>query len=80
MTPRATARAAYALDTARGRTLKAASAMASFTAITRKKRARRHKNAGAARKAKLARRSTVSYAEVFAACGEPGKPAPKKPV
>ena len=54
------------------------SAMASFTAITRKKRARRHKNAGAARKAKLARRSTVSYAEVFAACGEPGKPAPKK--
>jgi hypothetical protein len=52
--------------------------MASFTAITRKKRARRHKNAGAARKAKLARRSTVSYAEVFAACGEPGKPAPKK--
>jgi hypothetical protein len=52
--------------------------MASFTAITRKKRARRHKNAGAARKAKLARRSTVSYAEVFAACGEPGKAAPKK--
>ncbi|MFO0637495.1 MAG: hypothetical protein U0168_32120 [Nannocystaceae bacterium] len=50
--------------------------MASFTAITRKKRARRHKNAGAARKAKQARRSTLSAAELFAALGEPGKPAP----
>ena len=51
--------------------------MASFTAITRKKRARRHANAGKARKAKQARRSTLSSAELFAACGEPGKPAPK---
>ena len=51
--------------------------MASFTAITRKKRQRRHRNAGRSRKAKDARRSTVSSAELFAACGEPGKPAPK---
>jgi hypothetical protein len=51
--------------------------MASFTAITRKKRARRHGNAGKARKAKESRRSTVSYGELFAALGEPGKPAPK---
>jgi hypothetical protein len=53
--------------------------MASFTAITRKKRARRRRNMGAARKAKQALRSTVSYDELFAACGEPGKAAPKQP-
>lgn len=51
--------------------------MASFTDITRRKRTRKHKNAGAARKRKQARRSTLSYTEVFAALGEPGKPAPK---
>jgi len=51
--------------------------MASFTAITRSKRARRHANAGRRRKAKQSRRSTLSYAEVFAACGEPGQPAPQ---
>jgi hypothetical protein len=53
--------------------------MASFTDITRRKRSRKHKNAGAARKRKQARRSTVSYDELFAACGEPGQPAPKAP-
>ena len=51
--------------------------MASFTAITRKKRARRRRNMGAARKAKQSRKSTASYEELFAACGEPGKAAPK---
>ena len=43
----------------------------------RRKRARKHKNAGAARKRKQGRRSTLSYDELFAACGEPGQPAPK---
>lgn len=52
--------------------------MASNTEISTKKRKRRHKNAGAARKAKLSRKSTASYDELFAGCGEPGKPAPKK--
>jgi hypothetical protein len=51
--------------------------MASFTQISKTKRARRHAKAGAARKAKQGRRSTVSEAELFAGCGEPGKPAPK---
>ena len=51
--------------------------MASFTAITRSKRARRHAKAGHKRKAKLARKSTPSMVELFAACGEPGKPMPK---
>lgn len=50
--------------------------MASFTKISENKRTRRHKNAGAARKARQGRRSTVSYAELFAALGEPGQPAP----
>ena len=53
--------------------------MASFTAVSKRKRARRHKNAGQDRKKKLGRRSTVSAAELFASCGEPGKPAPKSP-
>lgn len=51
--------------------------MASFTDITKRKRARRHKNAGHARKMKQGKRSTVSEKELFAALGEPGKPAPK---
>jgi hypothetical protein len=50
--------------------------MASFTAITKSKRRRRHAKAGHLRKAKQARRSTLSEAELFAALGEPGKPAP----
>jgi hypothetical protein len=50
--------------------------MASFTAITRSKRARRHANAGHKRKSKQSRKSTLSEAELFAALGEPGKPAP----
>jgi len=51
--------------------------MASFTQVTERKRSRRHKNAGHARKVKLARKSTPSETELFAALGEPGKPAPK---
>jgi hypothetical protein len=50
--------------------------MASFTDIVRRKRRRRQKNAGHARKVKAAKASTLSYDELFAACGEPGKKAP----
>ena len=53
--------------------------MASNTDIVRRKRKRRHKNAGRDRKRKQGKRSTVSYDELFAACGEPGKPAPTAP-
>ena len=52
--------------------------MASSTKISELKRARRHKQMGRRRKAVESRRSTVSEAELFAACGEPGKPAPEK--
>jgi hypothetical protein len=51
--------------------------MASNTEISEAKRTRRHKNAGHQRKLKQARRSTASYTELFAACGQPGEPAPK---
>jgi hypothetical protein len=51
--------------------------MASFTRITKRKRARRHTRAGRARKLEMSRRSTASYEEVFAACGKPGEPAPR---
>ena len=52
--------------------------MASLTKKTRTKRKRRHKNMGRRRKAKQSVRSTVSDTELFAECGEPGKPAPAK--
>ncbi len=45
--------------------------MASHTNIVRAKRKRRHKNAGHVRKAALARRSTLSYAELFSPFGAP---------
>jgi len=51
--------------------------MASNTMATWHKRKRTHSNTGRKRKNKEARRSTVSYAELFAALGEPGKPARK---
>lgn len=51
--------------------------MASFSQVTERRRARRHKNAGRARKIKLSRKSTPTEQELFAALGEPGKPAPK---
>ncbi|RMH00499.1 MAG: hypothetical protein D6705_00190 [Deltaproteobacteria bacterium] len=50
--------------------------MASFTQITKRRRAIRRRNRGADRKRKQAKRSTLSYDELFAGCGEPGKPAP----
>ena len=50
--------------------------MASNTAASENKRARRHKNMGRKRKNKLARKSTPSVAELFAGMGEPGQPAP----
>jgi hypothetical protein len=53
--------------------------MASHTQMTKRRRARRKKGAGSDRKRKQGAHSTLSYDELFAACGEPGKPAPKKP-
>ena len=50
--------------------------MSSLTEITTKKRTRRHKNAGHQRKLKMAKKSTLSYDELFAACGQPGEAAP----
>lgn len=51
--------------------------MASFSKVSESKRSRRHKNAGHARKVKLARKSTATYNELFGALGEPGQAAPK---
>ena len=52
--------------------------MASFMQMTTNKRNRRKKNAGSDRKRKQGAHSTLSYDALFAGCGEPGKPAPKK--
>jgi hypothetical protein len=41
------------------------------------KRTRRHKNMGRKRKNAESKHSTPGYDELFAALGEPGKPAPK---
>jgi len=51
--------------------------MASATAATRVKRKNKHEKGGRRRKNRLARRSTVTSAELFAALGQPGQPAPK---
>jgi hypothetical protein len=51
--------------------------MASYTKIVRRKRKRKHKNAGRARKITQAAHSTLSYDELFSACGAPGETAPK---
>lgn len=48
--------------------------MASNTKSSELKRKRHHRNAGRVRKNRQGRKSTPSYAELFAACGEPGKP------
>jgi len=50
--------------------------VASFTKKTTNRRNRRQKNAGRTRKNRQAKRSTLSAAELFARCGEPGQPAP----
>lgn len=52
--------------------------MASRTAATRVKRKNKHEKAGRRRKNRLAKKSTASNADLFAALGEPGKPAPRK--
>jgi hypothetical protein len=52
--------------------------MASRTAATRVKRKNKHEKAGRRRKNKLARKSTAPASELFAALGEPGKPAPRR--
>ena len=51
--------------------------MASNTAASENKRARSHANMGKRRKAKESKNSTPSYRDLFAACGEPGKPVQK---
>ncbi len=51
--------------------------MASNTKSTEIKRKRSHKNMGRRRKNGLARKSTPSVIELFAALGAPGTPAPK---
>jgi hypothetical protein len=50
--------------------------MASNTTASTNKRARAHHNMGRKRKNQDARHSTLTATELFAACGEPGKPAP----
>ena len=52
--------------------------MASATKATWNKRDRAHGNAGRRRKAKESKHSTPSNSELFAGCGEPGQPAPRK--
>lgn len=51
--------------------------MASNTKATTVKRKNKHEAAGRRRKNRQARHSTLSAVELFAALGEPGKPAPK---
>ncbi len=51
--------------------------MASNTKATTVKRKNKQEAAGRRRKNRLARHSTPSATELFAALGEPGKPAPK---
>ncbi|MEM9462645.1 MAG: hypothetical protein AAGF11_51330 [Myxococcota bacterium] len=51
--------------------------MASFTQITQAKRRAKQKKAGRARKLQQGQRSTQSYDELFAGCGEPRDAEPK---
>jgi len=52
--------------------------MASNTKATTVKRKNKHEKAGRRRKNRLARKSTQSSVELFAALGEPGQPAPAR--
>ena len=52
--------------------------MASRTAASTVKRKNKHEKAGRRRKNRLARKSTQSAVELFAAPGAPGQPAPRK--
>jgi hypothetical protein len=51
--------------------------VASNTKASENRRKAKHKAAGRRRKNVAARKSTKSATELFAALGEPGKPAPK---
>ena len=51
--------------------------MASNTKASENRRKAKHKASGRRRKNVAARKSTKSATELFAALGEPGKPAPK---
>ena len=51
--------------------------MASNTKASENRRKNKHKAAGRRRKNAAARNSTPSAVALFAALGEPGKPAPK---
>jgi hypothetical protein len=51
--------------------------MASNTTATWNKRAQRHQKMGRKRKNQEARHSTPSATDLFAALGDPGKPAPR---
>jgi len=53
--------------------------MASRTKKTWNRRERHRAKAGRKRKSVQARKSTPTAVELFAACGEPGKPAPPTP-
>ena len=50
--------------------------MASNTKMTETRRKQRTKKAGRKRKNTLAKKSTLSYDELFAGMGNPGEPAP----
>lgn len=50
--------------------------MASLTKKTTNKRRRRQRKAGRTRKNLHAKHSTPTTEELFAACGQPGEPAP----
>ncbi len=65
------------IDNPRLPTLEPRTAMASNTSSTRVKRKNKHEKAGRRRKNKLAKKSTASAVELFAALGSPGKPAPR---
>jgi hypothetical protein len=52
--------------------------MASNSKATWNRRDRHHVNEGKRRKNVESKKSTPSFEQMFAACGEPGKPAPKK--
>lgn len=52
--------------------------MASLTRILTARRRMKLQKAGRKRKNQQSQRSTLSYAELFAACGAPGETAPKK--
>jgi hypothetical protein len=52
--------------------------MASRTAASSVKRKNKHQKAGRRRKNQMARKSTQSATELFAALGTPGQPTPKR--